>query len=74
MKSIMNATINQFSPTQIVRGTEALQDIIKVVMSPPLNIEITTKNKHTAYQFVSVTCLNGMTEWTNVVSRSTKQQ
>jgi len=48
MKSIMNASIKRFSPTQIVRGTEALHDIIKVVMSRLLNIEITINNKHTA--------------------------
>ena len=52
----MNATINRFSPTQIVRGTEALQDIIKVVMSTLLNIEITTENKHTAY--VTITAMS----------------
>ena len=36
----MNATINRFSPTQLVRGTEALQDIIKVVMFTLLNSNI----------------------------------
>jgi len=49
MKYVSSTIINRFSPTQIVRGTETLQDIIKVVMFTPLNIEITTENKHTAY-------------------------